>query len=87
MVPPSSSTFASTPDPEIARQYLVDYLEEEFRRHPQIRVRRLPADENPENEGVPVKSESREYFFPFEWALPGRFGRVEALVRKIKEVI
>lgn len=64
-----------------SRQYLFDYLEEEFSRHPQIRVRVVPASDE---DGITVRDESREYFFPFEWAETRRFDEVVRLVRKIK---
>lgn len=68
---------------EEARQYLIDYLEEEFRRDPYVRVRVVPMTED---NGVMVRTETREYFFPFAWAEQRQFGEVEALVRKIKDV-
>ena len=67
--------------PNEARQYLFDYLEEEFSRYPEIRVRVVPASEE---DGITVRSESREYFFPFQWAENKQFDEVAKLVRKIK---
>lgn len=68
---------------EEARQYLIDYLEEEFSRDPFVRVRVVPMTED---NGVMVRTETREYFFPFAWVEHRQFKEVEALVRKIKEV-
>ena len=65
-----------------AQQYLLDYLIEEFQRHPNVRVRVVPRSEN---EGVTVRTEAREYFFPFEWAILNSFVEVDRLVRRIKE--
>lgn len=66
-----------------ARQYLLDYLEEEFSRQPSIRVRVVPLSED---EGVTVRTQSREYFFPFEWADKRRFDEINRLVKKIQEL-
>lgn len=65
-------------------QYLLDYLEEEFRRNPEIRVRVVPQEHE---DGVLVRTESREYFFPFEWADEPGWPRVHAEVRKIREIL
>lgn len=65
-------------------QYLVDYLTEEFSRHPMVRVRVVPHSEE---WGVTVRTEAREYFFPFEWAESRDFAQVVALVQQIKDVI
>lgn len=65
------------------RQYLLDYLAEEFSRDPDVRVRIVPASDD---YGVTVRTEAREFFFPFEWAESKMFDKVEALVRHIKEI-
>lgn len=51
--------------PSIREQYLFDYIVEEFGKSPQVRVRVAREDGIL---GVSVKTESREFFFPFEWA-------------------
>lgn len=66
-----------------ARQYLLDYLQEEFSREHFIRVRIVPMTKD---DGIMVRTESREYFFPFEWAEQHRFDEVARLVSKIKEI-
>ncbi len=63
----------------IARQYLEDYLREEFRNRSEVRIRVIFEDHL---EGLSLKTESREYFFPFEWA-NGGFARVRAEVQRI----
>ncbi|MBI3544806.1 MAG: hypothetical protein HY075_16160 [Deltaproteobacteria bacterium] len=67
-----------------ARQYLLDYLVEEFSRYPTVRVRVVPHSEE---RGVLVRTETREYFFPFEWAERHAFGEVEKQVRVIKDLL
>lgn len=67
-----------------ARQYLFDYLIEEFERYEDVRVRALPNQKAP---GVTVRTERREYFFPFQWAEEGNFSEVRELVAKIKELL
>jgi len=78
------------------RQYLLDYLAEEFREFPDVRVRQAPSKryEGPDGSaevadspGVFVRTEAREYFFPYEWAEPGQFSEVARLVRVIKDVL
>jgi hypothetical protein len=67
---------------EIEQQYLLDYLREEFRKYPEVRLRVLrEADE----EGVMAKTESREYFFPTEWVRGKRFDLVAAEIRRMRE--
>lgn len=67
---------------EAVVEYLVEYLREEFRRHPDIRVRVISEDHEP---GISVKTSSREYFFPFEWAYKQDFKSVQAQVREIRD--
>lgn len=64
--------------------YLVDYLKEEFRRRPEIRVRQMTHEGE---EGVMVRTDAREYFFPFAWMRGGRFSEVIDQVRKIKRAL
>ncbi|MBC7692891.1 MAG: hypothetical protein H7222_14105 [Methylotenera sp.] len=83
----SSSESRPTP-PAVPAAFLEDYLEsyvrEEFSRYPDIRVRRSPQDNEP---GVLVRSDSREYFFPFEWMKPGRFKEVQDQVLRILDLL
>ena len=67
---------------EDSRQYLFDYLEEEFQNSPHIRVRIVPSSED---SGVTVRTESREYFFPFSWIEQRSFSDIEKLVSVIKK--
>ncbi len=67
----------------VAEQYLIDYLKEEFRRHPAARIRVQKEDGEI---GVTVKIGSREYFFPFEWSESGRFAKIREQVGRILEV-
>lgn len=66
------------------QQYLFDYLEEEFRGRSGVRVRVLPS--NADTSGVTVRTESREYFFPFQWVHNKAFDEIEKLVKQIKEI-
>lgn len=68
---------------EPSEQYLMDYLAEEFREHPRVRIRSMLEDNE---RGISVKTESRTYFFPYEWTAKGQFKKVQDLVRIIKEV-
>jgi hypothetical protein len=66
----------------------MDYLSEEFRAYPAVRVRRSRQGGGEEaEEGISVKTESREYFFPLEWAQRMRFPLVAELVARIKSVL
>ncbi len=67
-----------------AQQYMFEYLIEEFHRFPKIRVRVVP---HADDAGVTVRTESREYFFPFEWAERNAFSEVDRLVRRIKDLV
>lgn len=69
---------------EIARQYLMDYLTEEFSRYP---IARLRVQITSEDDGIALKTEAREYFFPTLWAASGDMKSVERLVRDIKAVL
>jgi hypothetical protein len=62
-------------------QYLVDYLCEEFSRFEEVRVRVHSEDHE---EGIQVRTASREYFFPMEWAYREDFTQVGKLVAEIK---
>ena len=90
---------------DLARQYLLDYLKEEFRAYPEVRLRSrtratVPAffeDEKPkypiepkddsENDGITLKTETREYFFPTLWAKQMRLDLVRAEVQRIKDFL
>lgn len=69
---------------ETSHQYLLEYLQEEFSRYPDVRVRVVPHSEEV---GVTVRTEAREYFFPVEWAHVQHFHEVEFLVGKIKSIL
>lgn len=71
---------------DVARQYLLDYLHEEFRAYANVRIR-LPRTLRDETDGVMVRTETREYFFPTDWVLERRMKTVEAEVRRIKEFL
>lgn len=71
---------------EISRHYLLEYLQDEFRLYPQVRIR-IPRILREENDGILVKSETREYFFPTIWVEHQQMNRVEAEVRRIKEYL
>jgi hypothetical protein len=75
---------------ERARLYLLEYLRDEFRRYPEVRLRILPAAAIPSAEsrdGVTAKTESREYFFETRWMQGKRFSEISKLVRAIKDVL
>lgn len=67
-----------------AEEYLLEYLQEEFSRFPEIRVgvRREDGEF-----GVLVRSESRQWFFPFEWSTGEGFKRVHWQVNQIREIL
>jgi len=67
----------------VAEEFLLELLEEEFSRYPDIRV-----DIRKENgeRGVLVRSESREWFFPFEWSSTAGFGKVHQQINTIREL-
>ena len=69
---------------DTARQYLIDYLTEEFdlSRGYNVRVVALVEDEC-----VMVRTETREYYFPFSWADHMDFTKVQNLVQKIKDFL
>lgn len=66
---------------EASEQYLIDYLREEFSRFPDVRVRVFLEDHEP---GISVKTSSREYFFPMEWAHRQDFESIGGLVKEIR---
>jgi|GEM_PF-6468506 len=71
---------------EVARQYLFDYLMEEFRKFPEVRVRMVPYREpGTEDDGVQVRTEAREFFFETIWVVGQRMDLVTGLVGKIRE--
>lgn len=65
-------------------QYLVDYLVEEFSAFDDVRIRVHTEDRE---EGVLLRTASREYFFPMEWAYREDFTRVRKLVAEIKAAL
>ena len=72
------------PEIEDPRQYLLDWLSEEFSRYPEVRVRLRPPQES---DGVSVKTESREYFFETEWVRARQFDEIQKLAIKIREFL
>jgi hypothetical protein len=64
-----------------SEQYLIEYLREEFRQHPEVRIRPILEDHEP---GISLKTASREYFFPMEWAHRQDFKNVRDLVREVR---
>ncbi len=75
---------------ERARTYLLEYLRDEFKRFPEVRLRILPAAVIPSadrQDGISAKTESREYFFETQWMAGSRFSEIQALVRKIKDAL
>jgi hypothetical protein len=71
---------------DIARQFLLDHLQEEFRDAPEVRLRRVPgrSTDHPDD-GIVAKTESREYLFPTEWVLRKRMDQVAREVERIRE--
>ena len=69
---------------EDLRQYLFDYLVEEFERHPQVRLRIVPLTQG---DGVSAKTSAREFFFETDWVRFRRFDEIRGLVERIKEVL
>jgi hypothetical protein len=67
-----------------AQVYLFEYLKEEFKRYPSVRIRILPFSEG---EGVNVKTEAREYFFETSWVEQKRFDVIDALILRVQEVL
>jgi hypothetical protein len=69
---------------EVARQYLLDYLKDEFHRYPEVRFRLIPESNE---DGVLAKTETREYFFPTEWMQRMEMNRIKGEIRRMKEVL
>lgn len=67
-----------------AEEYLLDYLKEEFSRFPEIRVDIRKEDGE---FGVMVRSESRQWFFPYEWSSGPGFKKVHQQVAQIRELL
>lgn len=65
-------------------QYMLDYLTEEFSKQPEVRIREVVEDNE---RGVSVKTEAREYFFPFSWSESVPFREVYAQVQRIKDAL
>lgn len=65
------------------KQYLLDYLREEFDRYPQVRLRIVPLTQD---DGVSAKTETREYFFPTDWVRHRKWDQVRRLSEKIKDL-
>jgi hypothetical protein len=76
----------SQTSPEIARQFLLDHLKEEFRDAPVVRLRvNAGRDPSHPDDGIIAKTESREYFFPTEWAVQMRMDWVAREIERIRE--
>lgn len=69
---------------EIARQYLMDFLKDEFGKYPEVRLRLVPENQE---DGVMAKTETREYFFPTEWMAKMRMDLVKAEIRRLKDFL
>lgn len=69
---------------EIARQYLLDYLKDEFRKHPEVRLHFMLESHK---DGVMAKTAAREYFFPTEWIQKMNLERIQAEVRRLKDAL
>jgi hypothetical protein len=67
---------------ELLLEYLLTYLEDEFARVPQVRLRVVPDSQEL---GVVARTESREYFFPAEWVKTMKLDRVRSEVQRIKD--
>jgi hypothetical protein len=72
--------------PDIARQFLLDHLQDEFRDAPDVRLRINPGrDPEHPDDGVVARTESREYFFPTEWVLQMEMSWVAREVQRIRD--
>ncbi len=69
---------------EILKTYLQEFLNDEFRGYANVRLRSMIDGQQ---DGISLKTESREYFFPYEWADEPGFPQVRKLVAKIKTVL
>lgn len=69
---------------EVARQYLMDYLRDEFAKFPEVRFRFMLDSHEV---GIMARTESREYFFPTSWAEQMQQSEITALVRRMKEAL
>jgi hypothetical protein len=72
----------SKPSVEIARQYLLDFLKDEFRKYPEVRLRFIREYQE---DGVLAKTDAREYFFPTEWMVGMDLKLIQGEVRRLKE--
>ena len=66
---------------EIARQYLLDYLRDEFKKHPEVRFRMM-VEMN--EDGVMARTEARETFFPTEWMQEMRQDLIQNQIKFLK---
>ncbi len=69
---------------EDPRQYLLDWVEDEFRRYPQVRIRLRPLQER---DGVTVRTETREYFFETDWVRERRYDQMNRLAAQIQNLL
>lgn len=69
---------------DVARQYLFDYLRDEFYKYPEIRLRFMLESHE---DGVMVRTEAREYFFPTEWMQNMQLNRIKEEIGRLKEAL
>ena len=69
---------------DVARQYLLDYLNDEFRKYPEVRLRFVMESHE---DGVMAKTAAREYFFPTEWMQKMHLDRIRAEVLRLKDAL
>jgi len=62
-------------------EYLYEYLQEEFRKFSQVRIQIRKEDGE---RGVMVRTESRQWFFPFDWSSGQGFKKVHQQVSQIR---
>jgi hypothetical protein len=83
-----------------ALEYLLNFLQDEFRLNPEVKVTLLPKagsqksldleqdpheQAKPADRGVVVRTSRREYFFPEQWVSEKKFSEIRSLANKIKD--
>jgi hypothetical protein len=82
-----------------ALEYLLNFLQDEFRLNPEVKVMLLPKagsqksvdleqGEEPlesADRGVVVRTSRREYFFPEQWVSEKKFSEIRSLANRIKD--
>ena len=67
------------------RHYLADFLTDEFRGDTRVRIRIVPfARLRPEEDGVMLRTDTREYFFPTEWMAERKLTLIQSEVARIR---